>query len=92
MNEKLKIIATFCISIAILSIVGIYSYISTNSYRNASEWIAHTQTVISGTEDILSDIQESESAERGYVITGDVKLLKSFQEDLEKLENTYLNI
>lgn len=92
MNEKLKIILAFYISIVVLSIVGIYSYKSTNSYRNASEWITHTQTVMSETEVILFDILHAESAERGYVITGDVKLLKSFNGDSEKLENTYLKI
>ncbi len=92
MNQIKKSILAFCIGIASLSILGIYLVISINSYRKAFDRVTNTQTVISETRSMLIDILNSESTVRGYVITGNVRLLKYFQEDSEKLENTFLKL
>lgn len=89
-NKKIK--AVFFTSIAVLSSVGIYYYLVTNSYRNSSMWVTQSATVILDAKNMEIDIRNSESAMRGYLITGDIKLLKSFLEDHKKLENTYLKL
>ena len=92
MNEKKKIILTFCIGIAALIVVGIYSLLITNDYQKASEWVTHTENVLGEVGNILLDIQYAESAERGYVITGSDNFLESFQHELQKIENAYFKI
>jgi two-component sensor histidine kinase len=40
-------------------------------YDNASRWVAHTHQVRSGIADVLQSLTDAESAQRGYVLTGD---------------------
>jgi two-component sensor histidine kinase len=40
-------------------------------YDNAAGWVAHTHRVRSGIADVLQSLTDAESAQRGYVLTGD---------------------
>jgi two-component sensor histidine kinase len=40
-------------------------------YDNASRWVVHTHQVRSGIADVLQSLTDAESAQRGYVLTGD---------------------
>jgi PAS domain S-box-containing protein len=39
--------------------------------RESDFWVDHTREVINSNEQLLSDVKDAESAERGYIITGD---------------------
>jgi PAS domain S-box-containing protein len=92
MTGKLKIVLIYCISIAILVSVGAYAYQSANQYKNAADWVNHTQEVISEAQAILANIQSVESSQRGYVITGDIKYLKNYEIGFKNAELAYLNV
>lgn len=70
MTGKLKIIVFFCSSILLLLIVGFYSYGLTKEYRKSYEWVSHSQQVISEAQELSINLQEMESAQRGFIITG----------------------
>ena len=89
MTERVKIILAFCFSITILIITGIYSIISTSNYRNASDWVTHTHIVISVADSVLVEVQDIETAQRGYVVTGDEKFLDPYIEGLKKIGTSY---
>lgn len=40
-------------------------------YDNAAGWVAHTHKVRSGIADVLQSLTDAESAQRGYILTGD---------------------
>ena len=42
-------------------------------------WVDHTREVISTNQELLSDVKDAESAERGYIITGDEGYLGPYQ-------------
>jgi len=42
-------------------------------------WVDHTRDVISTNEQLLSDVKDAESAERGYIITGDEGYLEPYR-------------
>ena len=46
---------------------------------NSDAWVDHTREVISTNEQLLSDVKDAESAERGYIITGDEGYLEPFR-------------
>jgi len=82
MSGKARIIVAFCISMGLLLLLGAYAFKSTNQYKSASEWVTHTQTVISEAEVILREIQGIESSQRGYVITGEPRFIRRFNSDI----------
>lgn len=92
MTMKLKIISAFSVSILILILIGVFSYENINDYRQAAEWVHHTQKIISRTERMLLDVQDIETEQRGYVITGEEKYLEYYDEGLKNVEKSYLSV
>ena len=92
MSGKVKIILAFCLSILVLILISIYAYRNTRDYKSASDWVNHTQQVISQAQKILSDVQDIETAQRGYVITGEGKYLEPYDHGLNSAENIYVTL
>jgi PAS domain S-box-containing protein len=42
-------------------------------------WVDHTREVISANQQLLSDVRDAQSAERGYIITGDEGYLETYR-------------
>ena len=46
---------------------------------DSDAWVDHTHEVISTNQQLLSDVKDAESAERGYIITGDEGYLEPYR-------------
>src|SRR6476619_1530364 len=46
--------------------------------NESDNWVEHTRNVISHNRQLLADINDAESAERGFIITGDENYLEPF--------------
>ncbi len=58
--------------------VGLSSYRNIQSLREDARWVEHTREVITLSNHILSEVLNVESAQRGYVATGDGKFLDQY--------------
>ena len=92
MNPRIKIIVAFCISILILIFIGTYAYTKTNIYKNSSDWALHTQEVISEAQYMFSNIQDIETAQRGYIITFKYKYLEPYVDGLKNVDIHYFKL
>jgi signal transduction histidine kinase/CHASE3 domain sensor protein/CheY-like chemotaxis protein len=92
MSGKIRIVLTFSLSILILLIVGTYAFQSTKQYKSSSEWVSHTQEVINEAQSILLSVEDIETAQRGYVITGDEKFLTPYNAGLTALPKSHLRL
>jgi PAS domain S-box-containing protein len=92
MTERNKIITDFIVILGMLILIGIYSYVSTNKYKDASFWVSHTQETISEATSVLSTIQGIESNTRGYVITGDKKYLEPYLKNVANIEAKVIHL
>ncbi|MES2396155.1 MAG: CHASE3 domain-containing protein, partial [Bacteroidota bacterium] len=79
MTGKVKIVSAFIVSIALLIVIGFYAYRKTQDYKRASDWVNHTQEVIRETQTILLLVEDIETSQRGYVITGNIKYLEPYE-------------
>ncbi|MDB6090388.1 MAG: hybrid sensor histidine kinase/response regulator [Gammaproteobacteria bacterium] len=75
-----KVGAGFAVALACLAVVGVVSYLSVVRLNENAAWVAHTQEVITRLESILAAATDSETAERGYVITGDESYLEPYRQ------------
>ncbi|MES2592465.1 MAG: CHASE3 domain-containing protein [Bacteroidota bacterium] len=89
MNGRTNIIGAFGISIITLTLIGLYAYQSATKYKGASDLVHHTQDVITEVQRILTGIQDIESEQRGYVITGKESFLEFYEINLVNLERDY---
>jgi signal transduction histidine kinase/CheY-like chemotaxis protein/CHASE3 domain sensor protein len=80
----------FGFSLLILLGSSFASYLSIQSLLLSSQWVNHTHEVISNLNEVITPIQEAETAQRGFLITGDPIYLEpfhgSFEESLTALE------
>jgi methyl-accepting chemotaxis protein len=69
-NVGSKIGVGFGITLAIFVIVGAVSYRSVTEQTEAASWVAHSHEVQNQLLQLLSNMQDAETGQRGYVITG----------------------
>ena len=63
--------AGFACALICLGVIGFVSYFGVTRLREAAEWSRHSEKVISALHLLNGNISATESALRGYIITGD---------------------
>ncbi len=81
-----KIGAGFALALVILAIIGISSYSSLNSLINAAKWQNHTYEVTDTLAEAFSRLQDMETGQRGFVITGDDRFLEPYNNAKNTIE------
>jgi PAS domain S-box-containing protein len=73
---------SFIWSLVGLGMLLVISGVGVWTLRQVAEsdfWVDHTREVINTNEQLLSDVKDAESAERGYIITGDEGYLEPYR-------------
>lgn len=68
----------FAIAIVFIFFDGFLSYYNLANLNNDQEWVSHTHEVISELEAVSADVRVAESAQRGFLLTGDNTYLSSY--------------
>jgi signal transduction histidine kinase/CheY-like chemotaxis protein/CHASE3 domain sensor protein len=76
---KRNVIIAFGFSLLLLLLSSIASYISIQNLITSAERVDHTNNVISELDQINLMLQEAESAQRGYLLTGDESFLSPYE-------------
>lgn len=63
------------------------AYSNIQALRRGFEDVAHTHDVIVGLERLLSLMQDAETGQRGYVITGDASYLQPYNQSLKSIDS-----
>ncbi len=89
-----KIAAGFAVALVILVVIGAVALSSTSILTQTAGWVTHTHKVLDRLGDVLQALTDSETGQRGYIITGDKSYLKPYQDgniavikDLDDLES-----
>src|SRR5436190_263165 len=75
-----KVRVGFGFALACLGVVGIVSYLSVVRLNENAARVEHTREVLGSLELLLAAATDSETAERGYVITGDESYLGPYRD------------
>lgn len=73
-----NVLIAFGFSLVLLLLSSIASYVSIQNLIASAQHVDHTNNVISELEQINISLQESESTQRGYMLTGDPSFLQPF--------------
>ena len=84
-----KLAAAFGLVLVILVIVGSVSYRSTTQLVAAAEIRKHTYEVLLELQRLVSELREAETAQRGYLLTGQDAYLESYRPAGGKLNRTF---
>jgi methyl-accepting chemotaxis protein len=87
-NVGTKISIGFGITLAIFVIVGAVSYRSVTKQTEAATWVAHTREVQNQLTQLLSNLEDAETGQRGYIITGIESYLSPYTDGAAHIEDT----
>ncbi|MEW6511250.1 MAG: CHASE3 domain-containing protein [Bacteroidota bacterium] len=73
-----KILGGFGVALAAVLFVSIIQYNNTLEFLDSSRRLTHTQEVLTELEATFSAVKDMESSSRGYIITGDARLLSLY--------------
>jgi PAS domain S-box-containing protein len=75
----------FAVVLTVLVIMAIASYVMSDRFADSEEWVIHTQEVISSLKGMAAEVSAAESAQRGYVLSGDRTLLIEYDVGLQTI-------
>jgi CHASE3 domain sensor protein len=78
-STERKVRVGFGFALACLVAIAVVSYLSVVRVNENRAWVEHTHEVLSNLESLLAATTDSETAERGYVITGDESYLEPYR-------------
>ncbi|MEH1942110.1 MAG: CHASE3 domain-containing protein [Nostoc sp.] len=77
---------SFVIAVAIMAGVGVVSYLSLLQYKENAEWVTHTREVLEKTKEIMSQIKDAETGQRGYLLTGKERYLEPYRTTTREID------
>lgn len=72
-------------ALLLLLVIGYITYHSTVQFSASSRWVGHTYSVINQLNVVMSELKDAETAQRGYLLTGDVSHLDLYQQARQQL-------
>ncbi|MEN2412410.1 response regulator [Flavobacterium mesophilum] len=87
-NFKRNLLISSLVSLLVLTISSVASFISIKSLLNSNFWVNHTQEVIYNLNEGSAIITEAQTSMRGYLITGDEQFVERYR-DSESRSNSY---
>jgi PAS domain S-box-containing protein len=78
-STERKVRLGFGFALICLAAIGVVSYLSVSRSDENAAWVEHTHEVLDSLELLLAAATDSETAERGYVITGDDSYLEPYR-------------
>jgi methyl-accepting chemotaxis protein len=84
-----KLAAGFGLAALTLVAIAAVSYRNTYSLIETDGWVAHTHQVRAELADLLSELKDAETGQRGYLITGDDSYLQPYQSALGTIKATF---
>ena len=70
--------AGLAVVLAFFLISGVIAYADIQDLRSNNQRVVHTHSVLIGADDLLSAVQDAETGQRGYILTGNERYLEPY--------------
>jgi signal transduction histidine kinase/DNA-binding response OmpR family regulator/CHASE3 domain sensor protein len=91
-NFKRNLLFGFSVSMVILVVTSVASYISISNLLKSSELVSHTNEVINQLAEVNAAIIDAETGQRGFLIAGESEFLTPFLNARDRAFGAYDNI
>ncbi|MCD6566645.1 MAG: CHASE3 domain-containing protein, partial [Bacteroidales bacterium] len=94
MNKSIaaRIAAGFGVVLILLIIIGVISFQNMRKLQKDASWVTHTNEILINIEQILGDLKDAETGQRGYIITGIEDYLQPYTASLGELSKDVSNL
>ncbi len=79
-------------ALVLLVLISYITYSSNLQFSASSRWVGHTYNVINQLNTVLSELKDAETAQRGYLLTGDASHLELYQQARQQLPQQILTL
>ena len=86
MDFRVTLVAVLGAALGTLACVGIFSYRRIIREEDDQRWVAHTHIVLQNLDAMLSDLNEEETNQRAFIITGVDSYLAPYESARERLQ------
>ena len=83
-----KIGAGYALALLILVVLGVVSYQNTTGLIENAQMKVHTYQVLENLEKVLSNLKDTETGQRGYIITGEDPYLEPYRSGMSAVNKT----
>ncbi|HEY4652620.1 MAG TPA: CHASE3 domain-containing protein, partial [Pontibacter sp.] len=83
-SERKLINAGFGLALVLLILLSLLTYQLFRTGVENTQWVKHTHLVLEGSKELLSNLKDAETGQRGYIITADEAFLEPFYMALER--------
>jgi methyl-accepting chemotaxis protein len=87
-----RLVAGFGLSAAVLVLVAVVSYRNAHLLIENDGWVEHSYQVRIEFSDLLSDMKDAETGQRGYLLTGDDSYLAPYTGALASIQSTLADL
>jgi len=84
-----KLWTSYLAILLVIVIIGSTAYQSINVLLDSAAWVTHTHLVLTRLTDLLSTMQDAETGQRGYLITGEQRYLAPHTAALLRVEGNF---
>src|SRR6476620_8676601 len=85
-TAETKIRARFAFAVALLLVLGAVLYQTTLKFRDTEQWESRMETALAKFQAISSQLEDAETGERGYLITGDEQFMTSYRTAMQTID------
>ena len=78
MTTGTKLGASLAVALAVIAALGVGAYLSTEQLLETNNWVIHTHQVIEKLDSVSSMLQDAETGERGFLLTGEAEYLAPY--------------
>lgn len=87
-----KISSGFALALVIQIFIGLVSYRHIQKLSETAQWVEHTHLVRFGLNNLLSALQDAETGQRGFIITGKESYLEPYNSSISSIQSILSNI
>src|SRR5712671_5020869 len=87
-----KVALGFGVSIAMLVVIGIVAYRTTDVLVENNGMVTHTHAVLETLSNLLSSMKDAETGQRGFVLTGNESYLEPYTAALETVSRDLVDL
>src|SRR5579862_3858985 len=87
-----RLIAGFGASALTLVVIAVVSFHNAELLIGNESWVAHTYQVRNDLADLLSELKDAETGQRGYLITGADKYLEPYNSGVASADRTFADL
>jgi methyl-accepting chemotaxis protein len=87
-----RLVAGFGLAALTLLLMALVSYRNANLLIDTERWVGHTYQVRAELADLLSQLKDAETGQRGYIITGEESYLEPYKSALTGLKTTLADL